>query len=1191
MWIWIVAILLLCVIWGGSWALGLLEIEVPLSVRVLATIAVVLLVVGVVVFRILRARARAKALEREIMKQSERQAAQVRPEKRAEVIELQRQIAQGIRALQQTKLGAKHGGRSALYVLPWYAIIGPPGCGKTTALRHSGLNFPFSDPRGGGAVKGVGGTRNCDWWFTNEAILLDTAGRYATQDDDRDEWLGFLDLLKKHRPRKPLNGLLVAIAVSDLIQANEEQVAAYGTKLRARIDEIMSRLEMVLPVYLVLTKTDLLAGFSEFFGGLRKSERDQIFGASFPVTAEPNTDPGALFTTEFDRLTSILHARAVRVISDERQSITRQRVFQFPLEFKGLRTNVEDLVRIVFAPNTFQESPLFRGFYFTSGTQEGRPIDRVIGSMARAFGLRVGDQAGEPREPRSYFVTDLFRKVVFPDQDLAGATEAAIRRRFLIGAAIAAGLAVFGLGLVAPATYTYGNNRELVGQVRETALNATSVKWPGHALAEEDVPRIDQLRDKITTLYDWEDSSPPARYRWWMYTGDTLYTPSRDAFVQMHETNISEPVHGNVRTSLQGLASLQTVPPDQFRKYYDHLKLYLMMSIPERLDVDWATSRLGEQWVNNSGERAAAVEKPMQANLKQYVALVKRKEASHWKPDEEVIAHARAVLLRAPRLERLYDILVQDANHDIAPIKRQDIFFGAIAPFVVSRAEKTVEGAYTKLGWAIIRKLLTAQQSRLADEGWVLGQERELASGELNKQINDLKTLYFDRFTQAWKEFIEDMEVHQPENAQVALEELQTLSEPMWPYQRLVKTLADNVTLDVGEEQTVADGIIDKLKTRVEKKAVAASKGLLDASAPNAPKPREVSPVEQRFLPIINFGVPQKDKADSPTGLSQYQQLLAKLVGVLTDLRDAETKPDTTAIATEFEQAYRAATSLLTSQDGFTRPLLSPYIMRPISGAWSGVVKDAGGATSGLWETSVWNKWHQKLDGKYPFVDGPKDAKLEDFIEFFQGDTGLLWAFYKDNLAGSLRRNGDTFVPSRRFQSSMSFLGDFLSNCLERGSKITNGAFPTKGAPPSMKFEVNLHSVSPDVAEIQLEIDGATKTYKNTPEQWLAAEWPAKEAKSRGAKVRVRGYSGLDEQILREGDFGLFRLLDAADKIETVKTGADPNEITAVIATWRLRSQGQYFKLDIRSTRTGGVPARALFRAYNCPRVIVAASN
>ena len=75
--------------------------------------------------------------------------------------------------------------RGYLYEQPWYAIIGPPGAGKTTALLNAGLRFPLAEQMGQGAVAGVGGTRLCDWWFTEDAVLIDTAGRYTTQDFER----------------------------------------------------------------------------------------------------------------------------------------------------------------------------------------------------------------------------------------------------------------------------------------------------------------------------------------------------------------------------------------------------------------------------------------------------------------------------------------------------------------------------------------------------------------------------------------------------------------------------------------------------------------------------------------------------------------------------------------------------------------------------------------------------------------------------------------------------------------------------------------------------------------------------------------------------------------------------------------------------------------------------------------------
>src|SRR4051812_28505819 len=244
----------------------------------------------------------ASALEKAIAQQGAQQALNARPERRAEIQELQKQVQTGINALKSSKLGAgKRSGAAALYSLPWYVIIGPPGAGKTTALKHSGLLFPHQDAGGGGGVRGVGGTRNCDWWFTNEAILLDTAGRYTTESDDRDEWIAFLGMLRKFRSRRPINGVLVAISVAELIDANEQQIEATGKKLRARVDEVMTQLHMVVPVYVLFTKCDLIAGFTEFFGDLRKSDRAQVWGATLKLDL-PKNEPGKIFDQEFDLL-------------------------------------------------------------------------------------------------------------------------------------------------------------------------------------------------------------------------------------------------------------------------------------------------------------------------------------------------------------------------------------------------------------------------------------------------------------------------------------------------------------------------------------------------------------------------------------------------------------------------------------------------------------------------------------------------------------------------------------------------------------------------------------------------------------------------------------------------------------------------------------------------------------------------
>jgi type VI secretion system protein ImpL len=102
------------------------------------------------------------------------------PEKRAEIEQFKKQLEAAITSLKSSKLGKGKSGKAALYALPWYMIIGPSAAGKTTAIQNSGLEFPF----GKEGFSGVGGTRNCDWFFSNKAIFLDTAGRYVTEGED-----------------------------------------------------------------------------------------------------------------------------------------------------------------------------------------------------------------------------------------------------------------------------------------------------------------------------------------------------------------------------------------------------------------------------------------------------------------------------------------------------------------------------------------------------------------------------------------------------------------------------------------------------------------------------------------------------------------------------------------------------------------------------------------------------------------------------------------------------------------------------------------------------------------------------------------------------------------------------------------------------------------------------------------------
>ena len=357
-------------------------------------------------------------------------------------------------------------GVSSLYDLPWYVLIGPPGAGKTTALVHSGLAFPGSKPA---SVSGIGGTRNCDFWFADEAVLIDTAGRYTTQDSDAESdgrsWAAFLKELKRARADQPINGVMLAVSCDDIMRGDGVSLAAHAAAVRARLEELTAVLRVNVPVYAVFTKADLISGFREYFGKLAREDRKAVWGVTFQGQP-PGEGTQAQVGAEFDRLVARLTDQMPARMADEKDTATRNALFRFPEQMLVMKDNLDTFLRLVFQGD---QGAVLRGFYFTSGTQEGTPFDQILGALVG------GDQAGAggflSGRGRSFFLHDLLREVVFAERGWVGfdRRRARIRRWMrgsglaLIGALTLAGMALLAQSFWANASLVRAAN----GQVAE----------------------------------------------------------------------------------------------------------------------------------------------------------------------------------------------------------------------------------------------------------------------------------------------------------------------------------------------------------------------------------------------------------------------------------------------------------------------------------------------------------------------------------------------------------------------------------------------------------------------------------------------------------------------------------------------------------------------------------------------------
>ena len=942
MWL-VLAVLCLLIVWALWFILGY-----PLGLAIGASIALALGVAIAFAVRAIRGRMASQGLEAAIAGQGAHQADGARPDRRPEILALQGQIQAGIAALKSSKLGAqKKSGTAALYALPWYVIVGPPGAGKTTALKHSGLVFPF-DAQG---VRGVGGTRNCDWWFTNDAILLDTAGRYAIEHEDRDEWLAFLAMLLRYRPRRPINGVLVAISITDILDASESQIEAMGKKLRSRIDEVMTELKMVVPVYVLFTKCDLIAGFSEIFGDLRRSDRAQALGATLKLDV-PKAQPGQLFDAEFDLLLARIHARALRRLTSERSRDAREKIYQFPLEMAGLKRNASDLVATLFMVNAFQGTPVFRGFYFTSGTQEGRPLDRVLGRMGHAMGLRPQEPAATPVvESKSFFLYDVFAKVAFPDADIAARSQGEIRRQMLVRLAVSAAAVALALMLVVPAIVSFANNRSFQRQTEERAKAAASIAWNDGRPAVDKLALLDPVLDQLSSLDAWRGDGVPLGMGWFMYEGDRLYRPT----VRLYVTSMQQGFVLPCKLKLE--ERLRAVNGDSYRRERLDLKTYLMLvKDPDHLDVDWATGRLTQLWAEllrpTTNMPEVDLKKALRPHVRFYLGLLKDKKVVPVPASDELIEKTRRTLQSVPVAKRYYEMFVsalEDEKYDeggessrenrkYPPFTLGDMFQDrpdvlrvlTSKQFAREQHWKEVAGPYTEKGHLTVVENVADGGLLLEREKWVVPLADDERLDKVPENLKRLAEAYDAAYVTQWNDWFADLSVASPSSVKDAIDAYGTLTRPDWPYLRILRALQDHTQWKKEKSAFNADAGLALVNEKLSQKAQMATGLRVNVDIKKLGE--RVSVVPATFKRTVEFGIPEASGVApiTDTPLAKFVDLMAGLRNEMIKLSDRNGSVDVHMLDQQIADARASAEALLGPFDDKAKLLLTPLVMAPL---------------------------------------------------------------------------------------------------------------------------------------------------------------------------------------------------------------------------------------------------------------------
>jgi hypothetical protein len=442
---------------------------------------------------------------------------------RAEIDNARRKFERGVKEYRKS-------GQN-LYVLPWYLLVGLPGSGKTWCIRQSEVGFL---PGMQDEMQGIGGTQYLDWWFTKHAVILDTAGKYMTEGGN---WQDFLDLLKKYRPSCPINGLILAIPASDLFQDSKLETAQKAKQIAYQIAMIQKILDVSFPLFVVVTKCDLLPGFREFFDTLEDPRlRHQIFGWSNRASLDAPFDPNWV-NQHIAGVVEQLNRRRLGLLAESAPSKDPQprldsmsELYELPHNFTQLAAPLRVYIEEVFSGNVFAcKPPFFRGIYFTTSMQEGAPLDTAMWTRQSVKSPSVpaaGEAAPVARRDKSYFLRDLFLKKIFVEKGLVTTATNAMRRqrnwRIITFATGAVGLLLF----------------LLVGFLGKNALRESVTDRSDHWTAVVSGWKMDESRTKVWhPIVDRSSDSDP-----WTYHGHDLVGEPKSTLVafQTHLMELAE---------------------------------------------------------------------------------------------------------------------------------------------------------------------------------------------------------------------------------------------------------------------------------------------------------------------------------------------------------------------------------------------------------------------------------------------------------------------------------------------------------------------------------------------------------------------------------------------------------------------------------------------------------------------------
>lgn len=1142
-------------------------------------VAYVLGLIGYGIFWLIRRKRNEKqgeALAEAIGKDTESEYGKVKDKDELQLIN--QQMKDSIQLIRKSKLGDKKG-NAALYELPWYMVIGNPAAGKSSAIYNSGLKFPFEETHKSTVSSGLSGTRNCDWFFSTEGVLLDTAGRYSVYSEDHSEWIGFLNLLKKNRSKAPINGVILTVSIAELISHSPEKSLKLAKNLRARIQDLTERLEIFAPVYLVFSKMDLIAGFTEFFDCYDQDEFDQVWGATLPYEPDSSNHATDLFEQHYNVLYDGLKSVSTTHLSRRHAQNISPSVMTFPLEFKTLKPVLKTFIGTLFEENPYQFKPVFRGFYFTSALQEGKIESPMTEQIAQDFRLSKipNSEHGIPdhavSQNHGYFLKGLFSDVILKDKNLVKQhiNPAKKRQRFLGFIAALLGVSVI-LGLW---VWSYRNNQQLIADVQADLNKVTQMEQGSRENLVTQLDALLVLQQRLEQLDEF-DESRPLKFGFGLYQGDELREKLKTEYLNGIRQIVLQPSQQNIAEFLQRVKNNETTlkethvnveiqqtsaksksnnlePSDSNpQDAYNALKAYLMMSNPKYMEAGHLSdqvTRFWRSWLDaNRGQmpRGEMIQKAEQI-LSYSMTLANDPKFPQLNADAQLVDQSRQVLLAVmkgmPARDRVYNEIKMRAAVRYPALTTAQIVGEANRSVVLG--SYALPGVFTQKAWQeyVEQAIDAAANSQTDTKDWVLNstQSDDLTfSGSPDQIRKQLTELYKKEYITEWRKFLNS--VYYAKNKDFAQQHkaIDLLGESQnSPIRVLIERVAKETSWDnpVVQAELAApqSGFIAWFKRKVLRQ---------DSSTEVQRAATQSQGAISKEFHVFYHLVRKRDDQQNKSLLDEYLENLAQVRSKFNDLKNAgDIGPNAIALVkqtlNEQTSVFNITQKLVDEKlsvglNDTDQKMVQKLLVNPLTQTFESLIAPAQDEINKLWTMQAYQPFTQTLSQKVPFNSSASVQATSGEIGQIFGESGSIANFVKETLDPFVIRRGYTLTSKTWKDQGIILNPQFVMNFQRYVSPLNGfatGSLSQGAASSTSQSNFQFYPLpNPQLLSYTIDIDGQRMVFENGLQQWVNFVWPNAGAIP-GARITAVDLEGKTHTIFdAPGEYGINRLIDSSKR-------------------------------------------------------------